>query len=88
MSREELIYCIERFIDKNDISIKNAQRIEILLDDLNSEEEIIESMILTLASYVPEGDEYLYSEDEVILELEKILIFLNCISSDLIGHHS
>lgn len=28
-------------------------------------------MILTLASYVPEGDEYLYSEDEVILELEK-----------------
>ena len=45
MSREELIYCIERFIDKNDISIKNAQRIEILLDDLNSEEEIIESMI-------------------------------------------
>ena len=56
---------------------KNAQRIEILLDDLNSEEEIIESMILTLASYVPEGDEYLYSEDEVILELEKILIFLN-----------
>lgn len=34
MSREELIYCIEKFIDKNDISIKNTQRIEVLLDDL------------------------------------------------------
>lgn len=52
MSREELIYCIEKFIDKNDISIKNTQRIEVLLDDLNSEEEIIESMILILALYV------------------------------------
>ncbi|AJF82820.1 TPA: hypothetical protein JI052_15390 [Acinetobacter baumannii] len=52
MSREELIYCIEKFIDKNDISIKNTQRIEVLLDDLNSEEEIIESMFLILALYV------------------------------------
>jgi len=52
MSREELIYCIEKFIDKNDISIKNTQRIEVLLDDLNSEEEIIGSMILILALYV------------------------------------
>ncbi len=52
MSREELIYCIEKFIDKNDISIKNTQRIEVLLDDLNSEEEIIESMILILVLYV------------------------------------
>lgn len=52
MSREELIYCIEKFIDKNDISIKNTQRIEVLLDDLNSEEEIIESMMLILALYI------------------------------------
>lgn len=52
MSREELIYCIEKFIDKNDISIKNTQRIEVLLDDLNSEEEIIESMMLILVLYV------------------------------------
>lgn len=52
MSREELIYCIEKFIDKNDIFIKNTQRIEVLLDDLNSEEEIIESMMLILALYV------------------------------------
>ncbi|RKO42808.1 hypothetical protein ED860_13905 [Acinetobacter baumannii] len=52
MSREELIYCIEKFIDKNDISIKNTQRIEVLLDDLNSEEEIIESMFQILALYV------------------------------------
>lgn len=52
MSKEELIYCIEKFIDKNDISIKNTQRIEVLLEDLNSEEEIIESMILILALYV------------------------------------
>ncbi|AOM85590.1 hypothetical protein AN158_04860 [Acinetobacter baumannii] len=52
MSREELIYCIEKFIDKNDISIKNTKRIEVLLDDLNSEEEIIESMFLILALYV------------------------------------
>ncbi|ENW04627.1 hypothetical protein F933_02654 [Acinetobacter beijerinckii CIP 110307] len=34
-------------------------------------------MVLILASYVCGGGEYMYDEDEVILELKKILIFSN-----------
>ncbi len=52
MIKEKLIYSIKQFIDKKDISIKNAQRIEDLLDYLKSEEELINNMILILASYV------------------------------------
>lgn len=77
MIKEKLIYSIKQFIDKKDISIKNAQRIEVLLDDLKSEEELINNMILILASYVCGGGEYMYDENKVILELKKILIFLN-----------
>ncbi|MCM1960153.1 hypothetical protein NCZ17_12330 [Acinetobacter modestus] len=77
MIKEKLIYSIKQFIDKKDISIKNAQRIEVFLDDLKSEEELINNMVLILASYVYGGGEYMYDEDEVIVELKKILIFLN-----------
>ncbi|MEN4982723.1 hypothetical protein [Acinetobacter modestus] len=77
MIKEKLIYTIKQFIDKKDISIKNAQRIEVFLDDLKSEEELINNMILILASYVCGGGVYMYDEDKVILELKKILIFLN-----------
>ena len=52
MIKEKLIYSIKQFIDKKDISIKNAQRIEVFLDDLKSEEELINNMVLILASYV------------------------------------
>ncbi|ENX04447.1 hypothetical protein F900_00019 [Acinetobacter modestus] len=31
MIKEKLIYSIKQFIDKKDISIKNAQRIEVFL---------------------------------------------------------
>ena len=34
-------------------------------------------MVLILDSYVYGGGEYMYDEDEVIVELKKILIFLN-----------
>ncbi len=34
-------------------------------------------MVLILASYVYGGGVYMYDEDKVILELKKILIFLN-----------
>lgn len=75
MITEKLIYSIKQFIDKKDISIKNAQRIEVFLDDLKSEEELINNMVLILASYVYGGGECMYDEDEVIVELKKILIF-------------
>ncbi|MFW1952253.1 hypothetical protein [Acinetobacter beijerinckii] len=78
MIKEKLIYSIKQFIDKKDISIKNAQRIEDLLDDLKPEKELINNMILILASYVCGGGVYMYDEDKVILEFKKkILIFLN-----------
>lgn len=75
MIKEKLIYSIKQFIDKKDISIKNAQRIEDILDDLKPEEELINNMILISASCVCGGGVYMYDEDKVILELKKNLNF-------------
>ncbi|MDR7015475.1 hypothetical protein [Acinetobacter sp. 3657] len=76
MLKNELTYSIQKFIDKKDISVKNANKIEFLLESLNSEQELVENTILMLASYLPNGGTYMYDEDQVAYELKKILKIL------------
>ncbi|MBP8005611.1 MAG: hypothetical protein KAZ18_01775 [Acinetobacter sp.] len=76
MLKNELTYSIQQFIDKKDISVKNANKIEFLLESLNSEQELVENTILMLASYLPNGGKYMYDEDQVAYELKKILKIL------------
>ncbi|ENW81256.1 hypothetical protein F909_02547 [Acinetobacter sp. ANC 3929] len=73
MVRSELIYCIEQFLDKKDISKKNANNIEFLLENLELKQEFVDNIILMLASYAPGGGEYMYNEDQVANELKKLL---------------
>ncbi|USA48147.1 hypothetical protein NDN11_08575 [Acinetobacter sp. C26M] len=73
MLKNELICCIEQFINKKDISIKNANKIEFLLESLKLEQDFVNDIILMLASYVPSGGAYMYDEDQVAYELKKIL---------------
>lgn len=73
MVRNELIYCIEQFLDKKDISKKNANNIEFLLEELELKQELVDNIILMLASYAPSGGEYMYNEDQVAHELKKLL---------------
>ncbi|MCH7335116.1 hypothetical protein [Acinetobacter sp. NIPH 2699] len=73
MLKNELTYSIKQFIDKTDISIKNANKIECLLESLNLEQELVDNTILLLAFYVPSGEKYMYDEDQVAYELKKIL---------------
>ena len=61
MVRNELIYCIEQFLDKKDISKKNANNIEFLLENLELKQELVDNIILMLASYAPSGGEYMYN---------------------------
>lgn len=55
MNTSMLISKINDFIDKRDISIKNAQEIVFLLGELNIDSELMDELVLMIASYVPGG---------------------------------
>ena len=76
MKLAELNHRIRDFIDKKDISIKNAQEIDFLLGDLNIDNEIIDDLILMIALYVPGGGDFLLDEDQIINQLRKVEIVL------------
>lgn len=70
-----LMHKISTFISRKDISIKNAQNIEDLLESLD-ENSLITETILMLASYRPCGGEFLYDENQIIIQLNKALLYL------------
>lgn len=76
MDSNQLIDKIEKFISGDDISLVNAQEIEVLLEDLFIKDEIIIDTILFLASYRPGGGEYMNDEIRIIQQLNKVLLFL------------
>ncbi|MBJ9951617.1 MULTISPECIES: hypothetical protein [unclassified Acinetobacter] len=62
---------IQNFIEKKDISIKNAQEIDFLLNNLGIDNEVIDDLILMIALYVPGGGDFLLDEDQIIIQLNK-----------------
>lgn len=65
-------FLIKKFIGGDDRSLACANELEVALDDSFPEDEEIQDTILMLASYRPGGGDYLYSEEEVKKQLEKI----------------
>lgn len=76
MNTSMLISKINDFIDKRDISTKNAQEIDFLLGELNIDNELMDELVLMIASYVPGGGDFLFDEEKIIFQLKKVLIFL------------
>ena len=71
--RMELTERIQRFIDGVDVSVASAGLIEAGLDDAFPDNDWIAEKVLMLASYRPGGGESLYDEQQVRLELVKVL---------------
>ncbi len=69
----ELTERIQRFIDGVDVSVASAGLIEAGLDDAFPDNDWIAEKVLMLASYRPGGGESLYDEQQVRLELVKVL---------------
>ena len=67
---------IENLITGKDISIENAQHIEVLLDDYYENDEVIQDFITDLALYNPGGGEYLYSHSEITPKAKHILAYI------------
>ena len=71
--RMALLERIQRFIDGTDTSVESAGLIEAGLDDAFPDNDWIADKVLMLASYRPGGGESLYDEQQVRLELVKVL---------------
>ena len=69
----ELTERIQRFIDGVDVSVESAGLIEAGLDDAFPDNDWISDRVLMLASYRPGGGESLHDEQQVRLELVKVL---------------
>ena len=67
---------INHFIQGKDCSITNAQAIEVALDDLFPEDQLIQDTVLMLASYRAGAGDYLYDEEQVKRQLEKVSVVL------------
>lgn len=74
----KIVPLIENLITGKDISIENAQHIEVLLDDYYENDEVIQDFITDLALYNPGGGEYLYNIDWTIKDriMETIIILI------------
>jgi len=70
---EALIMQINKFISGEDISITAANVIEVWIDDAYPDDEMMQDVVLLLASYRPGGGEYLYNEKTIKNKLEKVL---------------
>lgn len=64
---------IAHFIAGKDCSIANAQVIEVALDELYPEDGLIQDTVTMLACYRAGGGEYLYNEEQVKSQLQKVV---------------
>ena len=71
--RKELTERIQRFVDGTDVSVASVARIEAGLDDAFPDNDWMSEKVLMLASYRPGGGESLYDEQQVRLELLKVI---------------
>ena len=69
----ELTERIQRFIDGVDVSVESAGLIEAGLDDAFPDNDWISDKVLMLASYRPGGGGSHHDEQQVRLELVKVL---------------
>ena len=68
---KELIALIEKFTNGDDRSMALANELELAIDHAFPDDEVMQETVLMLASYRPEGGEYLYSEEAMQNQLQK-----------------
>jgi len=69
---DALLVLIEKFTSGEDTSIASANAIEVAIDDAFPDDEVIQDTVLMLASYRPGGGAYLYAQQAVKHQLEKV----------------
>ncbi len=72
MSKKEIITLIDTFISGQDVSVGQANSIEVAIDDEFPDDDYMQDVVEMLASYRPGGGDYLYDEEFVTNKLQKV----------------
>jgi len=67
---------LEDFILGKDRSIKTAGNIEVELDNLFPDDDEVQDFVTYLAMYKPEGGEYLFNAEEMVVKSKHLLNIL------------
>ena len=62
MKSDALLFLVDRFLDGTDTSARLAGELEVLLDDAFPEDDLVQTVVVALASYAPGGGPQLYDE--------------------------
>lgn len=63
----ESCFQLEKFIEGNDRSLAAAGRLEVALDQAFPDDDEIQAYVTMFASYRPEGGDFLYNEDQMVV---------------------
>jgi hypothetical protein len=62
----QILAALKQFIDGPDRGMARAGELEVMLDSAFPDDEEMQDLVLALASYRPEGGEYLYDEATIV----------------------
>lgn len=71
MNKQELNALIDDFIEKKDTSLKAANQLELGIESLYPNNKYADDVVVCLASYRPEGGDFLYDENMMVQKLKE-----------------
>jgi hypothetical protein len=77
----ELNTLLNRFVDGDDTSLSAANRLEVLLSEMYSGDDVVEERIGDLAQYRPGGGDYLFDAKEMRGRLDRLRKYLARLSN-------
>jgi len=77
MAVPEIMLLLDRFISGADISLKLANRLGVLLDDSFPDDDYLQETVEILASYRPEGGEWVLGTETVQRRLVETKAYLS-----------
>jgi hypothetical protein len=72
-TKDMLLELMQRFVSGSDRSMALAGEIEVGLEEVFGEREPYADLSLALASYRPGGGEYLYDEEQIVVQMRQAL---------------
>jgi hypothetical protein len=76
VTEDEVCTKLAAFVRGGDRSVSLAGEIEVGLNDLFGDSEPFASLVLALASYRPEGGEFMYDEASILPMMKTVLLEL------------
>ena len=79
MTRAEIISLLEKFVSGEDTSLELANELEVSLEDEFPDDDYLQETVEMLATYRPEGGEWVLGKDLMQKRLAQVLKYLEAL---------